>query len=125
MSRISGWIDPELRATLDAIFAKLAAPGYCNPDDDDPCTDGTPSQVQITGDIRTAAQRIHDGLKTVCRAMLASGKLGQHNGLPVTVVATATLADLSAAAGRAHTGGGTHLPIPTLLRMAAKAALRT
>lgn len=121
MSRISGWLDPELRAILDAIFAKLAAPGYCNPDDDDPCIDGTPSQAQITGDTRTAAQRTHDGLKTVCRAMLASGKLGQHNGLPVTVVATATLADLSAAAGRAHTGGGTQLPIPTLLRMAAQA----
>lgn len=121
MSRISGWLDPELRAILDAIFAKLAAPGYCNPDDDDPCTDGTPSQAQITGDTRTAAQRTHDGLKTVCRAMLASGKLGQHNGLPVTVVATATLAELSAAAGRAHTGGGTQLPIPTLIRMAAQA----
>ncbi len=121
MSRISGWIDPELRATLDAIFAKLAAPGYCNPGDDDPCIDGTPSQAQITGDTRTAAQRTHDGLTTVCRAMLASGKLGRHNGLPVTVVATATLADLSAAAGFAHTGGGTQLPIPTLIRMAAEA----
>ena len=27
MSRLSGWITPELRATLDALFAKLAAPG--------------------------------------------------------------------------------------------------
>ena len=121
MSRITGWIDPELRATLDAIFAKLAAPGYCNPDEDEPCVDGVPSQDQITSDARTAAQRTHDALQTVCRAMLASGKLGQHNGLPVTVVATATLAELSAAAGHAHTGGGTQLPIPTLIRMAANA----
>ena len=48
MSRISGWIDPELRATLDAIFAKLAAPGYCNPEDEDQCVDGTPSEAQVT-----------------------------------------------------------------------------
>ena len=121
MSRISGWLDPELRATLDAIFAKLAAPGYCNPEDAEQCVDGTPSQTQITADTRTAAQRTHDALQTVCRAMLASGKLGQHNGLPVTVVATATLADLTAGAGLAHTGGGTQLPIPTLIRMAADA----
>lgn len=121
MSRLTGWIDPELRATLDAIFAKLAAPGYCNPDDDEPCVDGVPSQDQIAGDPRSAAQRTHDALQTVCRAMLASGKLGQHNGLPLTIVATTSLAELSAAVGRGHTGGGTHLPIPTLIRMAAQA----
>lgn len=121
MSRVTGWVDPELRATLDAIFAKLAGPGYCNPDDDDPCVSGTPSQNQITADSRTSAQRTHDALKIVCREVLASGNLGQHNGLPVTVVATATLADLSAAAGFAHTGGGTQIPIPTLIRMAADA----
>lgn len=121
MSRISGWVDPELRAALDAVFAKLAAPGYCNPDDPEPCVDGTPSQAQITADTRNAAQRTHDAVKTVCRAMLKSGKLGEHNGLPVTIVATATLADLTAAAGRGHTGGGTRIPIPTLIRMAAEA----
>lgn len=108
MSRISGWIDPELRAALDAILAKLAAPGASD----------TPSQDQIAGDSRSAAQRTHDALKAVCRAMLASGQLGQHNGLPVTIVATATLAELTAAAGSARTGGGTRVPIPTLFGMA-------
>ena len=107
MSRISGWIDPELRAALDAIFAKLASPG-------------APSQDQTSGDTRSAAQRTHDAVKAVCRAMLSSGQLGQHNGLPVTIVATTTLADVTAAAGLAHTGGGTRLPIPTLFRMAAE-----
>jgi hypothetical protein len=119
MSKISGWLTPELRATLDAVFVKIAGRGYCNPDDDAPCVDGVPSQEQISGDTRSAAQRTHDALQTVCRAMLASGQLGQHNGLPVTVVATTTLAELSAAAGFAHTGGGSLLPIPTLIRMAA------
>ncbi|MCB1264596.1 MAG: HNH endonuclease [Mycobacterium sp.] len=122
MSRLTGWITPELRATVDALFAKLAAPGYSNPDDESPCVDGVPSQEQISGDTRNSAQRSHDALHTVCRAMLASGTLGQHNGLPVTIVATTTLAELSAAAGRAHTGGGTQLPIPTLIRMAAAGA---
>ncbi len=121
MSKISGWLTPELRATLDAMFAKLAAPGYCNPDDDTPCVDGVPSQEQISRDTRSAAQRTHDALQTVCRAMLSSGSLGQHNGLPVTIVATTSLAELSAAAGIAHTGGGTRLPIPTLITMAAGA----
>src|SRR3984957_15610812 len=31
MSPISGWLTPEARATIDAVFAKLAAPGMCNP----------------------------------------------------------------------------------------------
>jgi hypothetical protein len=119
MSRISGWIDPELRAGLDAIFAKLAAPGHGDPDTAGERVDGAPTQSQIAGDTRSAAQRTHDALKTVCRAMLTSGQLGQHNGLPVTIVATTTLAELTAAAGQAHTGGGTRLPIPTLIGMAA------
>ena len=122
MSKISGWLTPELRATLDAVFVKLAAPGYANPDDAAPCVGGVPSQEQIAGDSRSAAQRNHDALQTVCRDILASGTLGQHHGLPVTIVATTTLAELSAAAGVAHTGGGTRLPIPTLIRMAAAAA---
>lgn len=121
MSRVSGWVDPELRAAMDATNAKLAAPGYCNPDDETPCVDGTPSEAQITGDTRSAAQRTHDALKTVCIAMLSSGQLGQHNGLPVTIVATTTLEQLTSAAGLAHTGGGSYLPIPTLIRMAARA----
>lgn len=122
MSRLTGWVTPELRATLDALFGKLAAPGYCNPDDDGPCVVDSPSQDRIDADTRSPAQRTHDALQTVCRAVLASGTLGQHNGLPVTIVATTTLAELTAAAGRAHTGGGTQLPIPTLIRMAAAGA---
>jgi hypothetical protein len=121
MSRISGWADPELRAALDDANAKLAGPGYCNPDDETPCVDGTPSEQQITRDMRSAAQRTHDALKTVCLAMLSSGQLGQHNGLPVTIVVTTTLEQLTSAAGLAHTGGGTYLPMPTVIRTAARA----
>ncbi len=119
MSRLSGWITPELRANLDALFAKLAAPGYANPDDAVPCLDGRPSQTHIDADTRSPAQRTHDALLALARATAAAGNLGQHNGLPVTIVATTSLAELSAAAGIAHTGGGSLLPIPTLIRMAA------
>ncbi|MCB0923285.1 MAG: HNH endonuclease [Mycobacterium sp.] len=121
MSRLCGWADPALRSALEAILAKLAAPGYCNPADADPCIGATPSQDQISADTRTGAQRTHDALHTVCRAMLASGDLGRHNGLAVTIVATATLADLTAGTGHARTFGGSRLPIPTLIRQAAYA----
>ncbi len=119
MSRLTGWITPALRATLDAVFAALAAPGHANPADPAPCLGGRPTQAQIDTDTRTGAQRGHDALAAIATAMLTSSTLGRHNGLPVTIVATTTLADLTAAAGVAHTGGGTRLPIPTLIRMAA------
>ncbi len=119
MSRIRGWLDPQLRAALDAILNKLAAPGYANPDDDTPCVGGVPSAEQIAADTRSTAQRTHDAITTVCAAMLNSGKLGRHHGLPVTIVATASLAELSKAAGVAHTAGGTRLPIRALFGRAA------
>ncbi|MEZ0354657.1 DUF222 domain-containing protein, partial [Mycobacterium sp. pR1184] len=55
MSALSGWLTPEARATLEAVLAKLAAPGMCNPDDHTPCIDGAPSQQAIDGDPRSAA----------------------------------------------------------------------
>jgi hypothetical protein len=55
------------------------------------------------------------------RARLGDPKLGQHNGLPVTVIATATVQDLHAQTGHAVTAGGTLLSIPDLIRMASHA----
>ena len=69
MSPISGYLTPEARATLDAVFAKLAAPGMCNPDDIEPCVSGTPSQAAIQGDTRSAGQRNHDALLAAARAL--------------------------------------------------------
>lgn len=34
MSQLLGWLTPKLRATLEAVWAKLAAPGMCNPNDE-------------------------------------------------------------------------------------------
>jgi hypothetical protein len=57
MSPISGYLNPEARATIDAVFAKLAAPGMCNSADEAPCISGTPSQAAIQGDTRSLGQR--------------------------------------------------------------------
>jgi hypothetical protein len=118
MSQLYGWITPEIRATLEAVWAKLAAPGMCNPTDDTPCVDGAPTQAAIDGDARSATQRNHDALLAALRAVLASGKLGQHNGLPASIIVTTTLTELEAAAGRGLTGGGTILPISDVIRLA-------
>ncbi|MEE6139067.1 HNH endonuclease signature motif containing protein [Mycobacterium sp. 050128] len=118
MSRLSGWLTPEARATVEAVLAKTASPGMCNPEDDLPVVDGTPAAVVARRDIRTAAQRNHDGLNAALRAVLASGKLGQHNGLPTTIIVTTTLKDLDAAAGKGLTGGGTLLPMSDVIRLA-------
>lgn len=118
MSRLSGWLTPEARATIEAVLAKTASPGMCNPQDDLPVVDGTPAADVARRDIRTAAQRNHDGLNAALRAVLASGKLGQHNGLPATIIVTTTLKDLGAAAGNGLTGGGTLLPMSDVIRLA-------
>ncbi|MDX1893475.1 DUF222 domain-containing protein, partial [Mycolicibacterium sp. 050158] len=68
MVPIRGELDPLAWASLEPIFAKLAAPGMCNPDDEHPCIKGTPSQAQIDGDHRSVGQRQHDALTAVARA---------------------------------------------------------
>lgn len=121
MSRIRGYLNPEMRATLDAVLAKLAAPGVCNPDDEAPVVDGDPSDETRRRDSRSDAQRNHDGLLAGLRALLMSGKLGRHNGIPTSIVVTTTLDDLEAAVGCGLTAGGSRLPTSDLIRMAGHA----
>ncbi len=118
ISELHARLTPEARATLEAVLAKLGAPGMCNPDDDSPCVDGAPTQEALDADARSASQRNHDALNAALRALLASGKLGQHNGLPASIIVTTTLAELEAAAGRGLTGGGTLLPMSDVIRLA-------
>ena len=112
---------PELRATIDAVLAKFAAPGMCNPADEMPAVNEEPSQDAVDRDLRSHSQRQHDALAALLRSQLGDPKLGQHNGLPVTVIATATVEQLCTAAGHAVTGGGTLLPMSDLIRMASHA----
>jgi uncharacterized protein DUF222 len=118
MSQLRGWMTPEARATIEAVLAKTAAPGLCNPEDDVPVVDGAPEDEAVQRDTRSAAQRNHDGLNAALRATLASGNLGQHNGLPATIIVSTTLADLESASGTAITGGGTRVPMSDVIRLA-------
>jgi hypothetical protein len=121
MSRLTGLLDPEARAYFEALEAAVR-PGHHEAPDSDP----------EARDDRTPAQRCHDALKLGLEIAIASGGLGMHRGHPVTVVATTTLAELDQAAhaavdssirmpAPAQTGGGSRLPMPDLIRMAAKA----
>ena len=71
MSKITGLLDPEARATFDAVLAKLAAPGMCNPDDETPCVEGQPSEVAILRDTRSASPA--QSRRTHCRQPGAAG----------------------------------------------------
>jgi hypothetical protein len=119
-SEVVGTLTPEARAYWDAIYDKYAAPGMCNPADETPCYSGTPTAEQIANDTRTLAQRQHDAQMWVARMALTSGMLGEHNGLPVSVVGTCSVADLEKRTGVALTHTGTKLPVKDLVRMAAQ-----
>jgi hypothetical protein len=121
MSTVRGQITPELRATLEAVNSKWAAPGMCNPDDDIRCVKGKPSEAQVKADHRTPGQRRHDALNAVGRSVLSSGELGSHHGLPVTIVVSTTLKELVSGAGMAGTSGGTRMPMTDLVRLASHA----
>ena len=112
---------PELRANLDAWLARFAAPGMCNPDDETPCVDGEPGENIASKDLRNPAQRQRDALNALVRGQLGDPKLGVHNGLPVTVIVSTTLQELTSGTGRAVTGGGTLLPMRDMIRMASHA----
>lgn len=118
MSKLTAWLTPESRATLEAVLAKTATPGMCNPDDQMPVVDGQADEQARQRDNRSPAQRNHDGLNAALRALLASGDLGRHNGLPATIIVTTTLAELEAAAGRGLTAGGALLPMSDVIRLA-------
>jgi hypothetical protein len=75
-------------------------------------------QAAAARDTRTQAQRNHDALKAALRELLMSKRLGQHGGLPVTVVVSTTLAELEAGAGIAVTGSGLRMPMTDLIRLA-------
>ncbi|SEE07774.1 HNH endonuclease [Rhodococcus jostii] len=127
MSRISGELDPVARALLDPILAKWARPGMNNPDDpDSPTGDGENPSIDrevlaaaAARDTRTAVQRNHDAFSAVYRALLKSGVLGRHRGLPTTVIVTMTLEQVEkAVGGLATTATGGLLPIEDALALA-------
>ncbi|MGW0177437.1 DUF222 domain-containing protein [Rhodococcus sp. NPDC003322] len=129
MTPVSGLLDPELRAMLEPVLAKLARPGMNNPDDpesprgdvDSPDLDRTALAKAAARDTRTAVQRNHDAMKAALRQLLSSGVLGSHRGLPVTAIITMTLKQLEQATGIVTTASGGIVPIADALRMAENA----
>ena len=135
--RVSGHLDAEAAAYFKAIESVWAAPGVNNPADTEPIPNPSPNPLDPDAsadpaaeaalaeaaerDTRTPARRSHDAFKTLCRDIVMSKKLGQHGGLPVTVVITATLADLEKRTGIARTNSGVKLSIPDLMRLGAHA----
>ncbi|WP_319437047.1 HNH endonuclease signature motif containing protein [Mycobacterium sp. RTGN5] len=111
--------DPELRSELDAWMAKFAAPGMGNPADDNPTVN--PSDEIVERDARSHGQRQHDALKALVRGQLGDPKFGQHNGLPVTVIVTATLQDLQNKTGYGITASGAVVAISDVIRVSAHA----
>ena len=118
---VQATLDPEAMAVWEPLFAKFAAPGMCNPADEQPCTLGTPTQAQIDGDYRTLAQRQHDAMIAVGRIALMSN-LGHLNGLPVSLIIRTTLGELESRAGIGVSGGGTKIGIRDVIRMAGHAS---
>ena len=112
---------PELRAHLDAWLARFAAPGTPTPNDPTPALGDPPTQDSAAHYLRSHTQRQHDALYTLVRSQLGNPDLGQHHGLPVTVIVSTTLKELRNAAGHALTAAGTLLPISDLIRLAAHA----
>ncbi|MGW0028133.1 DUF222 domain-containing protein [Rhodococcus sp. NPDC003383] len=129
MTPISGLIDPETRALLEPVLAKLARPGMNNPDDPESPSGDVESETldrdalakAAARDTRTAVQRNHDALKVALRQMLSSGVLGSHRGLPVTAILTMSVKQLEEVAGVVTTASGGLVPIRDALRMAENA----
>ncbi|MCV7343918.1 HNH endonuclease signature motif containing protein [Mycolicibacterium rhodesiae] len=118
MTEIRIQATPEFCSYVEAVFAKYAAPGMCNPADQTALTEGEPAAEQVQADTRTIGQRQHDALMAMLRGQLGDPKLGQHNGLPVTVIVSTTLQELQTKTGHGITGGGTIMPITDVIRMA-------
>jgi hypothetical protein len=127
MSRLSGWLDPEARACVEAVAAAVR-PGRHLPGN----VGSADVEVADAGDkdSRTREQRCHDAVVLGLKTAMASGALGQHRGMPVTVIATTTVAELEQAARAcadpgipmpppARTGGTGRLPMRDLIRCAA------
>ncbi|GAB0105927.1 HNH endonuclease signature motif containing protein [Nocardia sp. JMUB6875] len=123
MSSISGQLTPALRALLDPVFADLAQPGMCNPDDPQSPQRAKgihPDTLHAAArrDTRTTAQRQHDALVALLRPEMGPANLGQHRGLPVSTIITMSLAEVEAAAGVATTASGGTVPMEEALRLA-------
>ncbi|MVU76324.1 DUF222 domain-containing protein [Nocardia sp. ET3-3] len=126
MSPMTALLTPMARALLDPIFADLAQPGMCNPEDPESPwraegIDLETLKAAARRDNRSAAQRQHDALVAFLRPEMGPANLGQHRGLPVSTIITMSLAEVEAAAGVATTATGGTVPLEEALVLAQQA----
>ena len=114
-----GLATPEAWAVIEPILEKNGAPGMCNPADETPCVDGTPTEEQKQSDTRSPGKRNHDALMAACRRLLTSMPVGTINGLPANIIITVSLTDLEKGIGHGLTAGGTLIPMSDVLKLAA------
>ncbi|MEV6066835.1 DUF222 domain-containing protein [Nocardia sp. NPDC052001] len=126
MSTMTVVLTPEARAAMDAVLAKLARPGLCNPADPespfvvDENLDPEVVKAAAERDTRTTVQRQHDALFALLHPDFHPAHLGSHRGLPVTTILTMSITDVERAAGVATTATGGTVPVAVALEMAAR-----
>jgi hypothetical protein len=103
--RVSGRLDPQAAALLEAALEPLAAPRPADEDGPDP---------------RTRGERQADALAEICRRFLA-GLPDSTGGEPYTVVVTIRETDLRTGLGAALLAGGDAVSAATARRMACDA----
>ena len=90
-------------------------------DGDSTDTDTATTECDRVPDLRSQGQRNHDALIALAKFAITRGHLGQLNGVPATIIATASLQELQAATGHAITGDGSRLPMRDVINLAANA----
>lgn len=128
MSKLTGHLTPVARARLEMMLAVWAKPGMNNPEDPDSplgsAEEADPDALAAAAsrDMRTQAQRNHDALDALLKAVFEDGMLGaSHRGLPVQLIIKIDESDLREHAGLGTTATGALLPIHDVVELAATA----
>ncbi|MET9491300.1 DUF222 domain-containing protein [Nocardia sp. NPDC006630] len=128
MSTLTVELTPDARSAFDAVMAKLARPGMCNPadkespwvEDEDHPVPREVLEACAARDERSKAQRQHDALLAVLHPDFNPAKLGSHRGLPVSTIMTIDIEDVERAAGVATLATGGQVPVENAVKMMAR-----
>jgi hypothetical protein len=122
MAKLNGHLPPITRALWDTMLDAWAKPGMNSLSDPESPTgaigDADPDVLAaaVKRDDRSQAQRNLDAMHMLLVSAMKEGVLGKtHRGLPVALIAKASVTDLLAGAGYATTASGSTIPIPDLL----------
>ncbi|MGB3602549.1 MAG: DUF222 domain-containing protein, partial [Gordonia sp. (in: high G+C Gram-positive bacteria)] len=126
MSKVRGYLTPELRARFEVMFDSWAKPGMNNPADPASprgaaeAADPAALAAAAERDDRSIGQRQHDALLALLEAEQAL-RPGAGRALSSELVITVTDRELAEKAGVALTATGTRVPVGELVELAANA----